>query len=274
MVETRVTRAWHDGADGQPGAADHCDRHLGRHAALSAFRSKEAIGNEKGALVEALRPDGLAILNADDPGVIAMAKRTQARIVTFGTQEGADYRVIATSDGLPNRLRVTVASARGEFAIETPFLDSMFWLATVAAFACAVELGVAPAEAAQRVAGFAPPWARLGLVEIENGPTFLVDSIKAPAESLAPTFAVLKKAAAERKTIVLGNISDYKSKARKQYRDAYALARDAADRVIFVGENIERMRPTDADRESGAFAGFTPRARRPTTSARPRRPAN
>ena len=54
-------------------------------AHLEAFGSLEAIAREKGDLVAALRPAGLAVLNADDPRVLAMAERTSARVITFGT---------------------------------------------------------------------------------------------------------------------------------------------------------------------------------------------
>ena len=54
-------------------------------AHLEAFGSLEAIAREKGDLVAALRPSGLAVLNADDPRVLAMAGRTSARVITFGT---------------------------------------------------------------------------------------------------------------------------------------------------------------------------------------------
>src|SRR5690606_28795120 len=56
----------------------------------SAFRSSEAIAEEKGWLVESLRPEGLAVLNADDPLVMGMARRTSARVLTFGYSEDAD----------------------------------------------------------------------------------------------------------------------------------------------------------------------------------------
>lgn len=223
----------------------------------SAFRTKEVIASEKGELVEALREDGLAVLNADDPLVMGMAARTRARIVTFGTTEGADYRALGLQAGLPGRLRLQIACANGTYDVETPFLDEAFWLATTAAFACAVELGMEPATAARLVSNFTPPWNRLALQEVDGAPTFILDTAKSPAESIAPTFQVLERAHAARKTVVLGNISDYAGNPRKQYRDAHKLARQAADRVIFVGDNSHRAAPTADELESGAFVNFT-----------------
>ena len=61
-------------------------------AHLGEFGSREAIASAKGELVEALGERGVAVLNADDPLVAAMASRTTARTVTFGTAEDADVR--------------------------------------------------------------------------------------------------------------------------------------------------------------------------------------
>ncbi|MGH3226099.1 MAG: UDP-N-acetylmuramoyl-tripeptide--D-alanyl-D-alanine ligase, partial [Streptosporangiaceae bacterium] len=47
------------------------------------FGGLDQVARAKGELVEALPPDGAAILNADDPRVLAMSARTPARVVTF-----------------------------------------------------------------------------------------------------------------------------------------------------------------------------------------------
>lgn len=61
-------------------------------AHLGEFGSVEAIARAKGELVEALPPDGVAVLNADDPLVAAMASRTAAPVVTVGRAPGAALR--------------------------------------------------------------------------------------------------------------------------------------------------------------------------------------
>jgi UDP-N-acetylmuramoyl-tripeptide--D-alanyl-D-alanine ligase len=64
-------------------------------AHLSEFGTVETIALAKGELVEALPPaaeGGVAVLNADDHRVLAMAERTAARVVTAGEQPAADIR--------------------------------------------------------------------------------------------------------------------------------------------------------------------------------------
>jgi len=57
------------------------------HAHEGEFGGLDQIARAKGELVEALPADGAAILNADDPRVLAMASRTTARVVTFSTED-------------------------------------------------------------------------------------------------------------------------------------------------------------------------------------------
>ncbi|UCI07265.1 Mur ligase family protein [Mesorhizobium sp. B1-1-8] len=50
---------------------------------LASFRTLEAVAKEKRALVDALQPGGLAVLNADDPHVLGMASGLACRAVTL-----------------------------------------------------------------------------------------------------------------------------------------------------------------------------------------------
>ena len=61
-------------------------------AHLGEFGSRENIALAKGELVEALPADGVAVLNADDPLVAAMAARTAARVVLVGESAQAGVR--------------------------------------------------------------------------------------------------------------------------------------------------------------------------------------
>ncbi len=203
----------------------------------SSFRSREAIAEEKGILVESLRPGGTALLNGDDQHVMAMAERTTARIVTFGRGEHCDYRIISASASFPERMSMNVSCSHGNFLIKTRFTGSYFSLPTVAAFAAAVELGSAPTDAVESIACFEPPFNRCSVIEIPDGPTFILDAMKAPWESLALPFETIRNSKARKRRIVLGQIADFPGNPVSKYRSAVLHAKAVADEVILVTES-------------------------------------
>ncbi|MEZ5297410.1 MAG: Mur ligase family protein [Ilumatobacteraceae bacterium] len=71
----------------------------------------EGVARAKRELVEQLPPDGVAVLNADDHRVAAMALAAAGEVVTFGVDSG-DVRV---------RDLELDALARPRFTIETPW---------------------------------------------------------------------------------------------------------------------------------------------------------
>ncbi|HEX6520558.1 MAG TPA: UDP-N-acetylmuramoyl-tripeptide--D-alanyl-D-alanine ligase [Streptosporangiaceae bacterium] len=81
------------------------------------FGSMEAVASAKGELVEALPVDGVAILNADDPRVLAMSSRTAARIVTFSALGSAAAGAPADIRAADVRLD---ALGRASFTLLTP----------------------------------------------------------------------------------------------------------------------------------------------------------
>ena len=87
-------------------------------AHVGEFGSVEAIAQTKGELVQALPGTGLAILNADDPRVAAMAARTRARVVTVGLGEAAQVRAVDVSLDDQDRPAFTVLGLDGVEALQ------------------------------------------------------------------------------------------------------------------------------------------------------------
>jgi UDP-N-acetylmuramyl pentapeptide synthase len=83
-------------------------------AHLETLGSLENIAQEKGRLVEALPPEGVAVLNADDPRVAAMAGRTRARVIGYGIRSAdADLRAEEISLDLSGLSFVATHRPRG-----------------------------------------------------------------------------------------------------------------------------------------------------------------
>jgi UDP-N-acetylmuramoyl-tripeptide--D-alanyl-D-alanine ligase len=67
---------------------------------LERMKSVEAIAREKSRLIQALPADGLAVLNADDPWTLAMARTSGiAEPVLVGLSPEADYRAVDVEPG-------------------------------------------------------------------------------------------------------------------------------------------------------------------------------
>ncbi|MER9170478.1 Mur ligase family protein [Mesorhizobium australicum] len=219
---------------------------------VASFRTLENVAIEKRALVAALRPGGLAVLNADDPYVADMATGAGCRVVTFGAARTADYRVTDIHAAYPDRLTFSIHWRGGLLQIQTSFPAEYFWLPTVAAVATALELGVPPHKVVAQVATFQPVVNRCAVLITEGGPQFIVDAAKAPWHSINLALDMMAKATASRKRIVIGQISDYTSSSRK-YAHAYQTAREIADQVIYTGDNAHRSRASQSDRDNGQF---------------------
>ena len=72
--------------------------------------SIEGVREEKAALVRALGPDGVAVLNADDPRVASMARDCAGRVVTYGLAAGATVRAAGDVVDGETGLRFTLES--------------------------------------------------------------------------------------------------------------------------------------------------------------------
>jgi UDP-N-acetylmuramoyl-tripeptide--D-alanyl-D-alanine ligase len=222
----------------------------------STWRNCERIADAKAELVAAVEPGGFVVLNADDEFVIAMAARTRERIVTFGRSADAKYQAVEIRCAFPDRLRVKTLWPGGTLVLQTRFVGEHFWLPTLAAVATAMELGVPAEVVAERVATFDPLFARFSVLTVPGGPTFLVDTVKAPWYSLPLAFDTVAQATATRKRIVLGHLSDFAGSDSK-YRDAYRLAAAVADQVVFVGNHAHRSKASREDLDTGRFLAFT-----------------
>ncbi|HEX6488203.1 MAG TPA: UDP-N-acetylmuramoyl-tripeptide--D-alanyl-D-alanine ligase [Candidatus Dormibacteraeota bacterium] len=191
---------------------------------LEFFPSREDLARAKGELLEALPPDGVAVLNADDPYTELLRSLTTARIVTFGG-EGADY---AVQDYVGSTF-----SVRGhEVHLQLPGRHQA--LNAAAALAVAEAAGVPLAEAAPRLAEVAPAKGRMREVRAARGFTILDDSYNASPESMEAAFAVVAEHPGRRRLAVLGEMRELGALAGPEHERIGRLAKDVFDGVAVV----------------------------------------
>jgi UDP-N-acetylmuramoyl-tripeptide--D-alanyl-D-alanine ligase len=217
----------------------------------SNFRTQDAIAQEKATLIDALPQDGLAILNCDDPHVIAMSSRTKARVLSFG-ESGGDYVIEKVRGDAPGALQLSIRHGGEHFNIISALTGSHNSVAVAAAFCCAHQLGVPPSLIQDRIASFTPLFGRCSVHRVEHGPIFILDTHKGPYYSFYFPISMMSQFNAPRKRIVVGQISDA-GNTNPKYRDVYRAARDVADQVIFVGDNAHRSKATAEEIALGRF---------------------
>ncbi|HEY6451731.1 MAG TPA: UDP-N-acetylmuramoyl-tripeptide--D-alanyl-D-alanine ligase [Steroidobacteraceae bacterium] len=201
---------------------------------IGAFRTQQAVAAEKTALIASLPADGIAVLNADDRLVMAMAAHSRARIVTYGLRSEAQFRAEVVSEAWPQRLALRVSHGSDAALVQTQLLAPYQATNVLAAMATACSLGVPLEQAAQAMGRHEPTLGRMSVYTSGRGVAVIRDDWKAPDWSLLKVLEYVAQARAARKLIVLGTISDGGGR-RHLYRDAVTAALAAADRVLLVG---------------------------------------
>jgi UDP-N-acetylmuramoyl-tripeptide--D-alanyl-D-alanine ligase len=201
-------------------------------AHLGEFGSVEAIAEAKGELVEALAADGVAVLNADDPAVAAMARRTSARVVTFG-RGAADVRAEdVVLDGGRARFRLVAAAGTADVAL--PLVGEHHVSNALAAAAVALELGASPEAVAGALGGALPVsrW-RMEVTERPDGVTVVNDAYNANPDSMRAALAALAALGEGRRTwAVLGRMGELGEGSAAAHA---AIAREArVDELVVV----------------------------------------
>ena len=222
----------------------------------SAFRTLEATATEKGKVVAAVPRAGLAVLNADDPRVLAMAGSCRGRVLTYGLRPDADIRAESVRSSWPDRLSFIAIHGEQRVTVQSRFCGVHWIHACLAAIATGIGLGVPLPVAAAAVAAADPAPGRYQPVEAD-GVTFIRDEVKASLWSIAPALEFLRDARAPRRIAVIGTISDYGGRASQVYAWVARQALEAADEVIFVGPQALRCSGARTHPRGTALRAFT-----------------
>jgi UDP-N-acetylmuramoyl-tripeptide--D-alanyl-D-alanine ligase len=193
------------------------------------------IARAKGELVEALAQTGSAVLNADDPHVIAMRDRTRADILRF-SMGGRTAEISAQNVVLDSSLRAT-------FRLLTPWGDADVALGAAGmhqvanALAAAGACGAVGSSLAEIVEGLGEatlsPW-RMELSVAPEGYQLLNDAYNANPDSMAAGLNALVKLPARRFIAVLGPMAELGDDAAAAHVDALAIATELGIEVIAV----------------------------------------
>jgi UDP-N-acetylmuramoyl-tripeptide--D-alanyl-D-alanine ligase len=208
------------------------------NAHAGEFGSQEQIAAAKSELPAALPVDGVALLNADDPLVAAMAARTLARVVTFGQSPGADLRAVDVELDRLSRPSFTLVTAAGSAAVQLKLAGAHNVTNALAAAGLAAELGLsieAIADGLSRATALSK-W-RMEITERPDGVIVVNDAYNASPEAMTAALESLRVIAAGRRAYaVLGRMAELGDRSAEFHEQAGIIAaRTGLTGIIAVG---------------------------------------
>ncbi|HZE58461.1 MAG TPA: UDP-N-acetylmuramoyl-tripeptide--D-alanyl-D-alanine ligase [Chthoniobacterales bacterium] len=203
-------------------------------AHIEFMGTREAIAEEKGALAEAIAANGTLILNADDPFTESISKRTRAKILLAGIENGSVRAVDITQSATGSEFTILEGAHRCRAQLPVPGIHMV--QNAMLAVAAGRVFGVSIEECAVGLASTPLTKARLQIKEI-SGIQFIDDSYNANPDSMKAALRTLVELDSDgRRIAVLGEMGELGAESEHGHRDVgEAAAALRIDELIAVG---------------------------------------
>ncbi|MBM3451402.1 MAG: UDP-N-acetylmuramoyl-L-alanyl-D-glutamate--2,6-diaminopimelate ligase [Armatimonadetes bacterium] len=207
--------------------------HLDFHRTMDAYRETKAL------LFDRVDPDGVAVVNRDDPEGAFIAARSRAPVVTYGFGKTAEVRADYVDLQL-KRCVFTAVTPRGRARIELPMAGRFNVANALCAIALAQHFG-APIDAiADGLRAFAGVPGRFELVDEGQPFAVVVDYAHSP-DGLENVLHTAREVATGRVVVVFGCGGD-RDRGKRPKMGAIAVA--LADHTIVTSDNPRSEEPT------------------------------
>jgi UDP-N-acetylmuramoyl-tripeptide--D-alanyl-D-alanine ligase len=219
-------------------------------AHVGKFGGQAAIARAKGELVEALPPDGWAVLNVDDPLVWSMRRRTRAQVLPWSTIQPLDDGVWASELVGDARGRYSFAlhdgrDGQSDSRVQLQLTGRHHVANAVAAAAAATAVGLELDKVATALSAAGPRsrW-RMELHDRSDGVTVINDAYNANPESMRAALTTLAelRQAGRHTWAVLGDMLELGEAAADEHA---ALGRFAAqsgvEHLVAIGEHAAQI---------------------------------
>ncbi len=204
-------------------------------AHIEFMGSREAIAAEKGALAEAIGPQGSIILNADDPFSKNIAARTHAKVIFAGTTAGTIRAGEITQSAHGSDFTILEGAHRCRAQLPVPGLHMV--QNAMLAVAAGRVFGLSLEEAAAGLVAAPLAKARLQIRQI-GGVQFIDDSYNANPDSMKAALRTLVELDADGKRIaVLGEMRELGKESARGHREVGETAAElGVDQLIAIGD--------------------------------------
>jgi len=194
-------------------------------AHIEFLGSRDEIAREKGDLIANLPAEGAAVLNADDPRVLAQRSRTRARVISFGTAIDADVRGgdIEWIDDLGYRFELETPVGSG--TVEVQGLGPTTISNALAAAAAASAAGAAVTDIIKGLANHQGIKGRLERRELSGGTTLIDDTYNANPQSMEAALRLLAEIKGDHRAVaILGDMGELGATSEAAHRALGELA--------------------------------------------------
>lgn len=211
---------------------------------LEFFRNREQLIREKSEIIAHLHKEDLAILNADDRDVLNMAKKTRARVMTYGTTPSAAiFLREATVKGLGAGVHAKISFNETTVPMHFPHVIGVHQMTPLLAAICVgVASGINLVQIAEALAAYIPPPGRLRLIAGIKETTILDDTYNSSPAAAQAAIQTLKKLSEGRRTIaVLGDMNELGAITEREHEKLGGVVSHATDMLLTVGEKARAI---------------------------------
>jgi len=162
-------------------------------AHLEGLGTVDAVARAKAELYQGLPLDGVAVANADDPRMLARARKCGRRVLTFsaGADREADVVVLDVLSETEAGLDFLLGVGTKELRVRLPLVGRHNAANAAAAAAAAVALGCSDGEIVRGLADVRPVGRRLRLERLPSGALLVDDCYNANPASMAAALRTL-----------------------------------------------------------------------------------
>ncbi len=197
--------------------------------------TRQGILQAKCEIFENLAPDGIAVLNGDDP--LLNTVTLPQTILRCGRGEGCDVRVTDVDDRGIEGVSCTVTTAQASYRLHTDSPGAYMIYPMAMAAAIGEALGLTGEEITAGVAAYVPTGSRMHLIRLPEGRLLIDDCYNANPQAMAEALKLLAAASFRRRAAVLGDMGELGELTTSAHRAIGALTGELGlDTVIAIGE--------------------------------------
>ena len=206
-------------------------------AHLEKLGTLDGVLREKGDLLKQLKPDGTAVLNADDHRLLRLANEIRKPVVLFGIGNDATIRAEAVKEKASG-ISFNLVLPTGRVSVNLNTAGQFMVPNALAAAAVGYLIGLSAQQIKRALENFRPVPGRMNVFQTENGIHVIDDTYNANPDSMKVAIKTLQTLSANhRRIFIAGDMLELGDQSEAMHRHVGELAAAAGlGRIYITGE--------------------------------------